>query len=114
MQTVLEGDTDSPGPGGAGTEALHSWGHEQVKSRLADQLRLVQSVGHLQTRNVHLSFTFQMLHMVWQGLFFSLCYSKAELKQRNQKLMAQSDKECEKQNTKSPSSLNIGLFSSNE
>lgn len=33
MQTVLEGDTDSPDPGGAGTEALHSWGHKQVKSR---------------------------------------------------------------------------------
>lgn len=25
MQTVLEGDTDSPDPGGAGTDALHSW-----------------------------------------------------------------------------------------
>ena len=33
MQTVLEGDTGSPDPGGAGNEAPHSWGHKQVKSR---------------------------------------------------------------------------------
>lgn len=55
-----------------------------------------------------------MQHTVWGGLFFRLCYNKAELKHRNQKWMAQSDKECGEQNTRSPSSLNTGLFPSNE
>lgn len=100
-----------PWSGGAGTEALHSWGHEQVKSRQAGQNNLLGiSTSEMCTPLLPSKCS------IWSvGLLSRLCYNKVELKCRNQKSeMNGSEWQCGEQNTRSPSSLNTGLFFSNE